>query len=104
MKFNLKIQFFIFLFGASASLFSQNLTYSPYSRYGLGELNNTTFSPIQGLGGTYIGFKPDTTAPIFINAANPAAISGIRLTTLELGGIAQFSEFSNGITKIKTKR
>ena len=105
MHFNasLKIQFVIFLFGVSANLFSQNLTFSPYSRYGLGELNATAFSQIQGLGGTFIGFKPDTTSPIFINAGNPAAISGIRLTTLELGGIAQFSQFDNGITKVKTK-
>lgn len=98
-----KIQLFVFLFSISVNLFSQNLTYSPYSRFGLGELNNTTFAQAAALGGTYIGFKPDTTSPIFINAANPAAISGIRLTTLELGGLAHFSEFNNGISKVKTK-
>lgn len=82
---------------------SQNLTYSPYSRFGLGELNSPAFAQIGALGGSYIGFKPDTTAPLFINVANPASISGIRLTTLELGGIGQFSEFNNGTSKVKTK-
>jgi hypothetical protein len=103
LKLSAKIYFLIILFGVSVNVFSQNLTYSPYSRFGLGELNHNGFAQIQGLGGTYIGFKPDTTSPLFINVANPAAISGIRLTTLELGGIAHFSEFSNGTGKIKTK-
>lgn len=103
MKLNSKILFLFALIGFSIPVFSQNLTYSPYSRFGLGELNSPAFAQISALGGSYIGFKPDTTAPLFINAANPAAISGIRLTTLELGGIGQFSEFNNGTSKVKTK-
>jgi hypothetical protein len=102
----LKIVTKIFLFiliGFSTSVISQNLTFSPYSRFGLGELNSPAFAQIGALGGSYIGFKPDTTAPLFINVANPASISGIRLTTLELGGITQFSEFNNGTSKVKTR-
>src|SRR3954471_10502531 len=91
------------LISSTVPVMSQNLTYSPYSRFGLGELNSPAFAQIGALGGSYIGFKPDTTAPLFINVANPAAISGIRLTTLELGGIGKFSEFNNGSTKVKTK-
>lgn len=79
------------------------LTFSPYSRYGLGEMNGNEFAPAKGMGGTYIGLKPDTAAPVFINIANPAAIAGIRLTTLELGGHSQFTEFNNGTTSIKTR-
>jgi len=82
---------------------AQNLTYSPYSRYGLGELNTSGFAQISALGGTFIGLKPDTAAPLYINVANPAAITGIRLTTLELGGHATFTEFSNGISAKKTR-
>jgi hypothetical protein len=103
LKLNSKILFLFFLIGVSASVVSQNSTFSPYSRFGLGELNSAAFAQIGGMGGSYIGFKPDTTAPLFINVANPASISGIRLTTLELGGIAQFSEFNNGASKVKTK-
>lgn len=103
MKLNYKILFLFVLIGFSTTVFSQNLTFSPYSRFGLGEINSPAFAQIGALGGSYIGFKPDTTAPLFINVANPAAISGIRLTTLELGGIGQFSEFNNGSSKVKTK-
>ncbi len=103
MKLNSKILFLFVFVSVATSLISQNLTFSPYSRFGLGELNSPVFSQIGALGGTYIGFKPDTTAPIFVNIANPASIAGIRLTTLELGGIARFSEFNNGTSKVKTK-
>jgi hypothetical protein len=82
---------------------SQNLTYSPYSRYGLGELNQPTFAHSGGMGGTFIGVRPDTTTPIFINAANPAAIAFTRMTVLDIGGFGQFSEFDNGSTKTKTQ-
>ena len=83
--------------------FAQNLTSSPYSRYGIGELNQQGFAQINALGGTFIGLKPDTAAPLFINSANPAAISGIRLTTLELGGIGIFSEFNNGVKTVNNQ-
>lgn len=102
MKLAAKI-FTLFFLSAASQLFSQNLTFSPYSRFGLGELNSSGFAQIGALGGTYIGFKPDTISPLFMNVANPACISGIRLTTLELGGIGQFSEFNNGTSKVKTK-
>lgn len=86
----------------SGLLFSQTLTFSPYSRYGLGEIYSNTFAAANLSGGAFIGLKPDTAVPIYINAANPAAITGIRITTFELGGTAQFSEFNNGTTALKT--
>lgn len=82
---------------------AQNLTSSPYSRYGVGELNQTGFAQISAMGNAYVALSPDTTAPLFINAANPAAISGIRLTTLELGGMALFSNFKTNNSNINTK-
>lgn len=103
MKLNSKIIFLFILISFSVPAISQNLTFSPYSRFGLGELNNSGFAQIGALGGTYIGFKPDTISPLFMNIANPASISGIRLTTLELGGIGQFSQFNNGQEKVKAR-
>lgn len=101
---NKKIYFLIFLSVVFSNVFyAQNSTYSPYSRYGLGELNSLGFSHISAMGGTFIGLKPDTAAPIFINVANPAAITGIRLTSLELGGNGQFSEYNNGKTTVTTR-
>ena len=83
--------------------FSQILTTSPYSRYGLGELNLATFAPSTAMGGSFIAHQQDTIAPFFINIANPASLSGIRLSTFELGGQAQYSTISNSSTSIKTK-
>ncbi len=103
MILKLKIFLSLIIISNAVFTFSQNLTFSPYSRFGLGEMNSPVFSQIGALGGTHIGFKPDTTAPLFINLANPASISGIRLTTMELGGIARFSEFNNGSEKVKKK-
>ena len=66
--------------------YSQILTSSPYSRYGLGELNLATFATSSAMGGSFIAYQHDsTTSPLFINAANPAGLAGLRYTTLELG-------------------
>jgi hypothetical protein len=85
----------ILLISLSKFSYSQILTSSPYSRYGLGELNLQTFSAPAALGGSFIAYHQDTIAPFFINIANPASLAGIRLTTLELGGQALFSKISS---------
>jgi len=78
----------ILLFFVLTSSFykAQNNTFSPYSRYGLGDMNPTTFSHNAGMGGAYVALKPDSVMPIFINSGNPAAYSLIKLTCLEVGG------------------
>lgn len=72
---------------------AQNNTFSPYSRYGLGELSQPTFAHNTGMGGAHIALKPDSTMPIFINVGNPASYALIRLTTLEVGGSFLYSTF-----------
>lgn len=81
----------------------QNNTFSPYSRYGLGELNQTTFAHNAGMGGAYIALRNDSTVPgcIFINAGNPAAYSLIKLTTLEVGGVFTNSNFTSSTSSVK---
>lgn len=81
----------------SSSFFSvaQILTSSPYSRYGLGELNQQTFAASSAMGGSFIAYHQDTIAPFFINVSNPAGLAGLKLTTLELGGQMQFSKISS---------
>jgi hypothetical protein len=75
---------------------SQNSTYSPYSRYGLGEMAPSTFAHNLAMGGANIALKPDSTMPVFINSGNPAAYALIKLTTLEVGGRFLFSNFQSG--------
>lgn len=89
--------------GSVTSSYSQILTSSPYSRYGLGELNLQTFATPVAMGGSFIAYHQDTIAPFFINAANPAGLAGLRLTTLEIGGQAQFTKISNTDAAIKKK-
>ncbi|MBA2611805.1 MAG: hypothetical protein H0U95_07540 [Bacteroidetes bacterium] len=93
MKNRLILIFFI-LFIQSSFLKAQNNTFSPYSRYGLGDIAPTTFAHNAGMGGAYIALKPDSLMPIFINAGNPAAYSLIKLTCLEVGGAYINSKFT----------
>ena len=83
--------------------YSQILTSSPYSRYGMGELNLQTFATPSAMGGSFIAYHQDTIAPFFINAANPAGLAGLRLTTLEIGGQAQFTKIGNADAAVRKK-
>jgi hypothetical protein len=68
-------------------------TFSPYSRYALGELAQPTFAHNTAMGGAFVALKQDSTMPNFINVGNPASYALIRLATLELGINTTFSEF-----------
>jgi hypothetical protein len=96
-KFNI---FLLLTFFSCLFIKAQNNTFSPYSRYGLGELNPPTFAHNQGMGGAYIAYKPDSLMPNFINTGNPAAYALIKLTTLEVGGRYTYSNFT-GNTNLK---
>ena len=71
----------------------QNNTFSPYSRYGIGEIASVTPAHNQGMGGAFIALKPDSTMPNFLNIGNPASYALIKLTTLEVGGSFFYSQF-----------
>ncbi|HEX8516801.1 MAG TPA: hypothetical protein VF868_11415 [Bacteroidia bacterium] len=64
--------------------FAQN-TSSPYSRYGVGDVNSRVYGQGFAMGGTSIAMQNDTTPLFFINSTNPASYSGVYLTTAELG-------------------
>src|SRR3972149_2468308 len=65
--------------------FSQSITNSPYSRYGLGELQYSGFANNIPMGGIYSALQNDTTAPFFINVSNPASHASTRLTVFDFG-------------------
>ncbi|MEW6468518.1 MAG: hypothetical protein AB1458_06320 [Bacteroidota bacterium] len=67
------------------SLHAQTSTSSPYSRFGLGDLQFSGFSSSYGMGGVSYGYQNDSLAPFYINNANPASHHSVRLTTFELG-------------------
>jgi len=87
-----------FIIAFSISIVTANaqiLTSSPYSRYALGETNLPTFATSAAMGGAFIAYQQDSIAPFFINAANPAGLASIRLSTYEVGGQAQFTKISS---------
>ncbi len=100
-----KLVLFIALISSNFFSVAQILTSSPYSRYGLGELNQQTFAASSAMGGCFIAYHQDTIAPFFINISNPAGLAGLKLTTLELGGQMQFTKIISleaSITKRNT--
>ncbi len=74
----------IYLLTFSSTAFAQG-TSSPYSRYGIGDLNNKNTGQAVSMGGTNIAMQNDSVPMFFINPSNPASNSNIRLTTAELG-------------------
>lgn len=80
---------------------SQNNTFSPYSRYGIGEIAPSTLAHNSGMGGAYIALKPDSTMPNFLNTGNPASYALIKLTSLEVGGSYIYSKFTGTQSSLK---
>jgi hypothetical protein len=78
------ISFLIFNFSFLIS-FAQPSINSPYSRYGLGDLQNSSFTHNIALGGIYNALQNDTTAPFYINQSNPASHASTRLTVFDFG-------------------
>ncbi len=90
-----------FCFLPSIFCFSQSLINSPYSRYGLGELQYSGFANNIPLGGISNALQNDTTAPYFINASNPASHASIKLTVFDVGfrsSIKQLQTTGNSFT------
>lgn len=70
----------------SAGLFGQ-IALSPYSRYGLGTLYNSTSGRNYAMGGIGVGTFSAST----INRINPASYASLALTTVDLSGFGAFS-------------
>ena len=60
-------------------------TSSPYSRYGIGDVNDRNTGQTMSMGGANIAVQSDTTPLFFINSNNPASYVSARLTTAEIG-------------------
>lgn len=69
-----------------AQFIAQNNTFSGYSRYGVGDIQENSLISQKGMNSTGLAFPVDTTAPAFINIQNPATLSHLRLSTIEASG------------------
>lgn len=72
-------------FVAPGILFSQTFTNSPYSRFGLGELQYGGLAHNFSMGGIYNALRSDTTAPFYLNPFNPASHASLRITSFDAG-------------------
>ena len=89
---------FLFLTSCVNNLQAQNATSSPYSRFGIGDLNSITFAHNLSLGGTEIGLSQ----PGHINYGNPAAYSALIYTTYEGGIDFKQNEFKTNTSRHRT--
>ncbi len=94
-----KLYFVLFLLTFCLS-FSQVNTSNPYSRFGLGELNQSTLAHNQGMGGAFTALKPDSIFPVMINTGNPASYSLIRFACFEVGGFYGYSQLQSNNIKV----
>jgi hypothetical protein len=77
------ISFFLLSFSLVA--YAQLNTSSPYSRYGVGLMDESGFAQNYSMGGLTAAMQTDTITPFNINTGNPASLPYVRLTTFEAG-------------------
>lgn len=87
-------------FAAALPLSAQkdSLTNLPYSRFGLGDLQFKGFNENVGMAGLSQGYSQPNT----ININNPAALTSINLTTLQVGFNTNFDSYASTGAKGKT--
>jgi hypothetical protein len=96
-----RISFFVALLGilSADKGFAQSATVSPYSRYGIGDLQNQNGVESFSMGNTGIALHNDTLTPDFINLKNPASYFYNRVTTYEAGVLTNNMELSTEGTR-----
>lgn len=82
-----KISLLAILIVFSIKINAQNNIWSPYSRYGIGELSNVSSPFYSSMGGTAIGVR----SPFVINTKNPASLTSIPAKTFLFDGSMVFN-------------
>jgi hypothetical protein len=92
--------FIIACLTCSFTVFAQTTTNSPYSQYGLGNLQESILPQYRAMGGITAGMRNVGSVYDNINLANPASYSGIRLTTFDIGAGGVVTQMSKtGISR-----
>lgn len=89
---------FVALFTATYTMFSQQTTESPYSYYGIGELNFNGTVEERAMGG--IGIYADSTR---VNMQNPATLSKLKFTAFTAGLSFVQKNIASNTTKVNSK-
>ena len=107
-SFSFRTKFLVFLLLLSHisyfTSYSQTSNSSPYSRYGLGDLQSGGFANMAGMGGISQAFQNDSLPIFFINPNNPAANAHYRLTVFDIGVMDQFTQLQTEGAKYNANR
>lgn len=87
------------MFLNSFQSFSQTLTQSPYSRFGLGELQRDDFAQNSAMGGVSQTFQSNS----LLNISNPASLGALKYTTFQAAVSGNFSQQSTSLLKQDSK-
>ncbi len=72
---------------------------SPYSRYGLGNLQSTNFAPLSSMGGLYSTYN----SVYHINTANPASYSSLTWASFEVGAFGRFANLQTSDDNLRSR-
>lgn len=89
-----RIIFYIFLI-ISSELHAQSGTSSPYSRYGIGDLQLFSHTRNAGMGGLSLAVREDSIVPDFINFNNPASYTAFKFTSFDAGINGTYANLKN---------
>ncbi len=89
-----KFLFFIFIVLSSVAQ-AQTGTSSPYSRYGIGDLQKFSHARNAGMGGLSFAVREDSVIPDFINFNNPASYTAIKFTSFDAGIMGSYGNLKN---------
>lgn len=89
-----KILFFI-LVTAAAATNAQTSTSSPYSRFGIGDLQTFSHARNAGMGGLSFAVREDSVVPDFINFNNPASYTAFKFTAFDAGITGSYANLKN---------
>jgi hypothetical protein len=91
------------VFNSFSDLRAQNpsvqQTVSPYSRFGIGDVQQNGGIINAGMGGGGIGLRNDSLLPQYINFANPASLTSNKFVSYEVSLLSNTVQLSNGTEK-----
>lgn len=96
--------FFLLILLLPLAGMAQTSTSSPYSRFGLGELNFGNATNSLAMGGISYALRNDTTAPFHLNVGNPASLSSLRLTVFDISMVNTTNMIQSSEEKVTVNR
>lgn len=94
---SLQIVFIFIFFSATTHSQEKPREYSPYSRFGIGDMADQNFNVISQFGGAAAGYSDRN----LLNPVNPASLGFLKNAAFEVGLSTKFNSLSNGTNTSK---